>query len=177
MEPTQPKTISIIDLSSKNISYVDKQTQQPKVFTNYLLKASDGYTYESSDQAYFLQRKIGETLNINFFVKTTRSPYGKLFTHYVIVPDRTPAPIPQNQVSKTVNPPQNQQGDKMKAIMDRIGLMEENIIAAIRLHKGDNIDVEEEVDPVNFEIAEANKEKNNDIPVIEESQIDNDISF
>ena len=121
----QRKTIQIVDLSSKNVNYSDKRTGQPKILTVYLLKANDGLVYECLDRNFFLKRKIGETLEIQFTVRTNSTAKG-IYTSYKIY-----VPVP------------NPAAELLSAVLTRIDKIEANIIAAIKTHCGEDIAVGE----------------------------------
>jgi len=85
--PTQKKQIQITNITSKPISFTDRATGQPKSFTLFQIQANDGLTYETGDGAWAAQRKVGESLEIEYIMKTNVSN-GQVFTNYKIMTPR-----------------------------------------------------------------------------------------
>lgn len=133
----QEKTITIVDL--KPVSGNKKDGSG--VWTKYNIRGNDGITYTTFDQNFFLQRKIGETVNLTFYTTTYQGQRG-LVTNYNIVTEKSAGatgqytpPTPGAQPSR-VNPGINPQ---VAAILAEMKKTEVNIIAAIRVHCGTNV--------------------------------------
>ena len=142
------KKIQIVNLGQKQVNWNDPQKGMT-TFTVYQIFGNDGLTYETPDQNLFTQRKIGETFDAKYMIKT-RDYNGKIYTSY-----------------RLVSPPKTSNSDQvMEALRKtyfKITEMEQNILAAIRLSGGLNIpgpeDVEipSETETPDIEIEEVNK--------------------
>lgn len=80
---TLRKQIQITNLNTRTIYPKPGQTFQ--AFGVHEVFANDGVKYETTDQAWFGQRQIGETLEIEYAVQSNSSPSGKIYTNYKIV--------------------------------------------------------------------------------------------
>lgn len=131
----QNKTITIIDLKPK--SGVKKDGTG--TWTKYLIKGNDGIIYETWDQNWFLQRKIGETINVTFWTSTYQGQRGLRTTYNLVL---TP-PAPQQYAPSNVLPQPSRVNPgvnaNVAALIAEIKRAEINIIAAIRVHCGNNL--------------------------------------
>ena len=144
------KQIQIVNLGSKVVNYNDPQKGQTS-FTVYQISGNDGITYETPDQNFFNQKKIGETLTVKYLIKT-RTYNGKIYSSYRLI---TP---PKESGS-------NQIMEALRKTYSRIEEMEENILAAIRLTRGDpnilgpeDVELPKEEEIMDEETEEINKE-------------------
>lgn len=106
------KQIQVVNLGSKPISYRDR-SGQIRNLTIYNIVGNDGVTYETIDQDYFSQRKVGETLQIKYYIETKNSN-GRIYSNYKLIVPRKP------------------QG--AEAVLLRLDEMEKNLLAAIKMH-------------------------------------------
>ena len=132
------KQIQIVDL--KPVSGMKKDGSG--MWNKYTIRGNDGLTYQTWDQAWFLQRKVGEMITIEFYTITRQNPMnGKMYTDYnLVIP--THGEMPNNSVNQPLpnrqNPGANSQ---VAAILAELKRVETNIIAAIRVHCGTNVNV------------------------------------
>lgn len=154
MEDLKKKQIQIVDLKPQYIQALKKN--------KYLIKGNDGITYECWDEAFFNRLQIGKFGTLTYYIKQTQGNNGKLYTNYVVY-------IPKTQGSQGAAPAQPQ-GIAASEILERINVMEKNIIDAIRMHTGNNIKIEEDDVP---DVGTINQElqfgQTDSIPVIDET--------
>ena len=159
-QPAQLKKIQIINLSQKVVKYNDPQ-KGPVSFTIYQLHGNDGITYETTDRAYFDLRKIGESLDANYSIYN-RSSGGKIYTNYRL---QTPKLSPSAPIIEA-----------LRKTYSRIELAEKNIIAAIRMTKGEptilgpeDVSMPEDINPdeidkANGDLQEASEDLGSEHP-------------
>ncbi len=125
----QEKEIVISSLAFRKIT--PKPGAKWKEFLVYQINGNDGITYESTDKDFYSSLKIGEKILIKYKTET-KTVNGRVYTsHKIILPDK-------NNVAME---------GLVKQVLDRISLLEKNVLAAIELSCGaPNIPAVDEVD-------------------------------
>jgi hypothetical protein len=171
----QTKTITIVDL--KPVSGMKKDGSG--MWNKFNIKGNDGITYTTWDQNFFLQRKIGDVIDLTFFTTTYQGQRGLVTNYNIVVEKSGPQGVvlPPNQYKQHAanmpsrdNPGVNQ---NVAAMIAEIKRAEINIIAAIRAHCGTDIKpiqqlqtqtipVINETDTGNYEVGTEEVEEESD---------------
>lgn len=153
-EQLQTKQIQIIDIKPQFIQALNK--------TKYIISANDGIRYECWDQPWVMSHQVGTFTEIQFYIKQNTSN-GKIYTNYIIHVPRGEYKQTQQTRIPTLQP-QTPGKEPIEQILERLTILERNIIDAIRLHCGNNIQISEDSVPnISGVIQEAN------IPIIEDT--------
>lgn len=106
----QEKDVVVSGISQKTIN--PKPGQSWKAFVVYMILGNDGVTYETSDQEFYKSLKIGQSQKLKYET-TSKSYNGKIYTTNKIITEK-------------------KSGMGSQAILERLDLMEKNIIETIR---------------------------------------------
>src|SRR3990167_3452878 len=154
MDNILTKKIQIVDMKPQFIPPLNKN--------KYFIKGNDGIAYELWDENLFNQRKIGEFIDIQYQVRTNQGRNGRIYTNYII---QTPK-VSQGSPGAAPN-------DSLRQVMDRLNMMEKNIIAAIQIHSPEKKitpnDVPSVFDKINEDAQVASQDQTATIPIIEDN--------
>ena len=123
-QQTLSKKITVTNLTSRTVNPKPGQMFQP--FTVYIIVGNDGVSYESSDATWYQARKVGELLDVNYYVESKNAANGKVYTHYKVVTQKAPASQDNTQLL-----------DAMRKLYEKMEVIERNIIAAIEMNGSD----------------------------------------
>jgi len=115
------KKIIISNLSYKTITPGPGKTFT--AFNVYQIIGNDGITYETTDKDFYASLSLGQEIDLTYEVQSKKGNTGRVFTSYKIV------------VPKEAKAPQRDQQD-LSEIMERLDLLEKNVISAVRLMAG-----------------------------------------
>ena len=126
----QEKEIIITNLSTRLVT--PKPGATWKAFNVYQIMGNDGVTYQTTDRDYYQALQLGQTIKIKFTTETKTSN-GKVYTSYkLVLPKRSDPAIAEME----------------KKIMDKLDLMEKNLVSFIRMNQPKAAPAKEpEVDP------------------------------
>ncbi len=123
------KEITVTNLNSRRIE--PKPGQNFKAFSVYSISGNDGIDYETTDQKWYSERKVGESISLEYFVDSKVGSNGKVYSHYKILLNQE-----KNSSSPLVI-------EGLTKIYARIEQMENNILAKIDLGQKKSLAVPE----------------------------------